>query len=216
MFTMSASPPDMSLEWSDAGVEGAFRFLKRLWKLVATHVDAGRPDDLDLSALNDTQRELRCRVHETIAKVSDDMGRRNTFNTAIAAVIELINALYKFEVQSAQDRALMQEALEAVTLLLAPIVPHICHELWQQLGHSGTVVEAAWPQVDADALVRAEIELVVQVNGKVRGRVKVPAAADKATVEALAKTDANVQRYIEGKPIRKLIVVPQKLVNIVV
>ncbi|MBU1190860.1 MAG: leucine--tRNA ligase [Gammaproteobacteria bacterium] len=216
LFTMFASPPDMSLEWSDAGVEGAFRFLKRLWKLVAAHVDAGKCDDLDINALTDAQRELRRRVHETIAKVSDDMGRRNTFNTAIAAVMELINALSKFEDVTPQGRATVQEALEAITLLLAPIVPHISHALWQQLGHSGTVVEASWPQVDQDALVQSEIELVVQVNGKLRGRIKVPVEADNATVEALAKADDNVQRFIEGKPIRKLIVVPKKLVNIVV
>jgi leucyl-tRNA synthetase len=216
LFTMFAAPPDMSLEWSDAGVEGAFRFLKRLWKLVATHVAAGRPMDLDVNALDDAQRELRRRVHETIAKVSDDMARRYTFNTAIAAVMELINAVARFEDTSDQGRAVVQEALEAVTLLLAPIVPHACHALWQELGHSGAVVEAAWPAVDQDALVQAEIELVVQVNGKVRGRVKVPADADQATVETLAKADANVLRFIEGKPIRKLIVVPKKLVNIVV
>ena len=216
LFTMFAAPPDMSLEWSDAGVEGAFRFLKRLWKLVATHVAAGVPMDLEVNALDDTQRELRRRVHETIAKVSDDMARRYTFNTAIAAVMELINAVAKFEDTSDQGRAVVQEALEAVTLLLAPIVPHTCHALWQELGHSGAVVEAAWPAVDQDALVQAEIELVVQVNGKVRGRVKVPADADQTTVETLAKADANVLRFIEGKPIRKLIVVPKKLVNIVV
>ena len=216
LFTMFASPPDMSLEWSDTGVEGAFRFLKRLWKLVAAHVDVGKPVELDINALNDAQRELRRRVHETIAKVSDDMGRRNTFNTAIAAVMELINAVSKFEDDSMQGRAVVQDALEVVTLLLAPIVPHICHTLWQQLGHSGTVAEASWPQLDADALVQAEIELVVQVNGKLRGRITVPLEADNATVEALAKADANVQRFIEGKPIRKLIVVPKKLVNIVI
>lgn len=216
LFTMFASPPDMSLEWSDSGVEGSFRFLKRLWKLVAAHVDAGKPADLDINGLNDVQLELRRRVHETIAKVSDDMGRRNTFNTAIAAVMELINALSRFEDPSDQGRAVVQEALEAVTLLLAPIVPHISHALWQQLGHSGTVVEASWPQVDQDALVQSEIELVVQVNGKLRGRIKVPVEADNATVEALAKADENVQRFIDGKPIRKLIVVPKKLVNIVV
>ncbi|HEY9199144.1 MAG TPA: leucine--tRNA ligase [Gammaproteobacteria bacterium] len=216
LFTMFAAPPDMSLEWSDAGVEGAFRFLKRLWKLVATHLAAGKAEDLDTEALNDAQRELRRRVHETIAKVSDDMGRRYTFNTAIAAVMELINAIAKFDDTSAQGRAVVQEALEAVTLLLAPIVPHAAHALWQELGHSGAVVDAAWPEVDRDALVQSEIELVVQVNGKVRGRVKVPAEADNAAVEAQALADENVQRFIDGKPIRKLIVVPKKLVNIVV
>jgi leucyl-tRNA synthetase len=130
--------------------------------------------------------------------------------------MELINAIAKFEDASSQGHAVVQEALEAVTLLLAPIVPHACHALWQELGHSGAVVDAGWPEVDQDALVQSEIELVVQVNGKVRGRVKVPAEADQATVEALAKADENVRRFIDGKPIRKLIVVPKKLVNIVV
>jgi leucyl-tRNA synthetase len=216
LFTMFAAPPDMSLEWSDAGVEGAFRFLKRLWKLVAMHIAAGKAEDLNTAALNEAQRELRRRVHETIAKVSDDMGRRYTFNTAIAAVMELINAIARFDDASVQGRAVVHEALDAVTLLLAPIVPHACHALWQELGHSGAVVDASWPEVDKDALVQSEIELVVQVNGKVRGRVKVPAEADNATVEAVALADGNVQRFIEGKPVRKLIVVPKKLVNIVV
>jgi leucyl-tRNA synthetase len=130
--------------------------------------------------------------------------------------MELINAVSKYEDDSVQGHAVVQDALEVVTLLLAPIVPHICHTLWQQLGHSGTVAEASWPQFDADALVQAEIELVVQVNGKLRGRITVPVEADNATVEALAKADVNVQRFIEGKPIRKLIIVPKKLVNIVV
>jgi leucyl-tRNA synthetase len=213
LFTMFAAPPDMSLEWSDAGVEGAFRFLKRLWKLVAMHIAAGKAEDLNTAALNEAQRELRRRVHETIAKVSDDMGRRYTFNTAIAAVMELINAIARFDDASVQGRAVVHEALDAVTLLLAPIVPHACHALWQELGHSGAVVDASWPEVDKDALVQSEIELVVQVNGKVRGRVKVPAEADNATVEAVALADGNVQRFIEGKPVRKLIVVPKKLVT---
>ncbi|MFN2309169.1 MAG: leucine--tRNA ligase [Gammaproteobacteria bacterium] len=216
LFTLFAAPPELSLEWSDAGVEGAFRFLKRLWKLVAGHLAAGRTEDLNPQSLNDPQRALRRRVHETIAKVSDDMGRRQTFNTAIAAVMELINAVSRFEDATAQGRAVVQEALEAATLLLAPLVPHTCHALWQALGHSGAVVDAAWPAVDADALVQDEIELVVQVNGKVRGRITLPVDADPAHVEAQALADQNVQRFIDGRPVRKLVVVPGKLVNIVV
>jgi len=216
LFTMFAAPPDQSLEWSDAGVEGAFRFLKRLWKLVAAHVAAGPVPALEAGTLNEAQKALRRQTHDTIAKVSDDIGRRYTFNTAIAAVMELINALSRFEDDSPQGRAVMQEACETVVLLLSPIVPHICHELWKALGHEDPVVDAAWPQPDPAARVQDEVQLVVQVNGKVRARIQVPADADREQVEAAALADANVQRFIEGKPLRKVIVVPGKLVNLVV
>ncbi|WP_297527595.1 leucine--tRNA ligase [Thiohalobacter sp.] len=216
LFTMFAAPPDQSLEWSDAGVEGAFRFLKRLWKLVAAHVAAGPVPALEAGALNEAQKALRRQTHDTIAKVSDDIGRRYTFNTAIAAVMELINALSRFEDESPQGRAVMHEACETVVLLLSPIVPHICHELWKALGHEDPVVDAAWPKADPAARVQDEIQLVVQVNGKVRARILVPAAADREQVEAAALADANVQRFIEGKPLRKVILVPGKLVNLVV
>ncbi len=216
LFTMFAAPPDQSLEWSDAGVEGAFRFLKRLWKLVAAHVAAGPAPALEAAALNAAQKALRRQTHDTIAKVSDDIGRRYTFNTAIAAVMELINALSRFEDDSPQGRAVMHEACETVVLLLSPIVPHICHELWKALGHQDAVVDAAWPQADPAARVQDEVQLVVQVNGKVRARIQVPADADRGQVEAAALADANVQRFIEGRPLRKLILVPGKLVNLVV
>ena len=216
LFTMFAAPPDQSLEWSDAGVEGAFRFLKRLWKLVAAHVAAGPVPALEAGALNEAQKALRRQTHDTIAKVSDDIGRRYTFNTAIAAVMELINALSRFEDESPQGRAVMHEACETVVLLLSPIVPHICHELWKALGHEDPVVDAAWPKADPAARVQDEIQLVVQVNGKVRARILVPAAADREQIEAAALADANVQRFIEGKPLRKVILVPGKLVNLVV
>ncbi|MBI3773502.1 MAG: leucine--tRNA ligase [Gammaproteobacteria bacterium] len=216
LFMMFAAPPEMSLEWSDSGVEGASRFLRRLWKLVHTHVAAGPASALDVNVLTDAQKTLRRAVHETIAKVSDDMGRRYTFNTAIAAVMELINTLSKFEDHSDEGRALMQEALETIVMLLSPIVPHICHELWLTLGKQGAVVDARWPKVDAAALVKDSIELVVQVNGKLRGKVQVAVNADKATVEAAALAEPNVARFIEGQTIAKVIVVPGKLVNIVV
>jgi leucyl-tRNA synthetase len=216
LFMMFAAPPEQSLEWSDAGVEGAHRFLKRLWKRVYEHLQVGSPPALEVTALNEEQKAMRRVVHETIRKVSDDMGRRFTFNTAIAAVMELLNRLNRFSDAAPQDRAVIQEALEAAVLLLAPIVPHVCHHLWQALGHDQAVIDAAWPQVDPDALVQDEIELVVQVNGKLRGRIRVPADADRQQVEEAALADANVQRFIEGKGIAKLIVVPQKLVNIVV
>jgi leucyl-tRNA synthetase len=216
LFMMFAAPPEQSLEWSDAGGEGAHRFLKRLWKRVYEHLQLGAPPALEVAVLNEEQKAMRRLVHETIRKVSDDMGRRFTFNTAIAAVMELLNRLNRFSAAAPQDRAVIQEALETAVLLLAPIVPHVCHHLWQALGHEQAVIDVAWPEVDPDALVRDEIELVVQVNGKLRGRIRVPADADRQQVEEAALGDANVQRFIEGKGIVKIIVVPQKLVNIVV
>ena len=214
LFMMFAAPPEQSLEWSDAGVEGAHRFLKRLWRLVQEHqATQARPDT---SALSDAARDLRRKTHETIAKVSDDFGRRQTFNTAIAAVMELSNDMGRFTVDSDNDRAVMQESLEAAVLLLAPIVPHISHVLWQALGHSEAVVNVPWPQHDESALVKDTIELVVQVNGKVRARIDAPASADKAALEAMARSAPNAQRFLEGMTIRKVIVVPGKLVNIVV
>ena len=216
LFMMFAAPPEMSLEWSDAGVEGAYRFVKRVWKLAHEHVARGPAAELDVASLTEAQRELRRLVHQTIAKVSDDVGRRSTFNTAIAAVMELVNALYKFDDVTPQGRSVMQEALNAVTLLLSPIAPHVCHALWHALGQEGAVVDAPWPVVDEAALARDSIELVVQVNGKLRGRVQVPAEADQSAIQAAALADANVQRFLEGKPVRKLIVVPGKLINVVV
>ncbi len=233
LFMMFAAPPEQSLEWSDSGVEGASRFLKRLWRMVSDHLEAerlagGKPGSIDVSALTETltetQRELRRKTHETIAKASDDIGRRTTFNTAIAAVMELTNAISRFpqagndaSVQhSAQDLAVAREAVEACVLLLAPIVPHACHALWHELGHDEPAIDAPWPTVDASALARDTIELVVQVNGKLRARIEVAADADKATVEAAALAAENVQRHLEGKAVRKVIVVPGKLVNIVV
>lgn len=216
LFMMFAAPPEQSLEWQDAGVEGAFRFLKRIWRLVHEHVAAGEAPLVEPSTLNAEEKELRRRVHETIAKVSDDIGRRYTFNTAIAAVMELTNALSRFRTESGQGRAVMHEALETMVLLLAPIVPHITHVLWQALGHRGAVIDAPWPKVDERALQCDSQQLVVQVNGKLRGRIEVAADADRKTVESAALQENNVQRFIEGKEVKKVIVVPGKLVNIVV
>nr|CDQ36623.1 Leucine--tRNA ligase [Virgibacillus halodenitrificans] len=215
LFMMFAAPPEQSLEWSDSGVEGAHRFLKRLWKLVADHLDAGTPAALDVAALDDDQKTLRRKTHETIAKASDDIGRRTTFNTAIAAVMELVNAVGRFEDTSPQGLAVTREALEACVLILAPIVPHACHSLWQALGHETPVIDADWPVADEAAMVKDSVELAVQVNGKLRARLEVPAAADKAAVEAQALEAENVRRHTEGKTVRKVIVVPGKLVNIV-
>ncbi|MDR5867028.1 leucine--tRNA ligase [Halomonas koreensis] len=216
LFMMFAAPPEQSLEWSDSGVEGAHRFLKRLWRLVADHLAAGAPGDLDVAALSEPQRELRRKTHETIQKATDDIGRRTTFNTAIAAVMELANALGKFDDASPRGLAVAREAVEACVLLLAPITPHACHALWAELGHAEPAIDAAWPAVDESALARDAIEMVVQVNGKLRARLDVPADADKAAIEAQAMAAENVRRHVEGKTVRKIIVVPGKLVNIVV
>ncbi len=217
LFMMFAAPPEQSLEWSDSGVEGANRFLRRLWKQVYDHLAEGREvAPLTPADLTDAQRELRLKVHETIQKVSDDIERRQTFNTAIAAIMELSNSIGRFVDASEQGRAVMREALETAVLLLSPIVPHFSHELWQQLGHEGAILEADWPKVDPDALVRASIEMVVQVNGKLRAKIKVAADADEDVILHLALAEDNVQKHMDGKTIRKKIVVPGKLVNIVV
>jgi leucyl-tRNA synthetase len=216
LFMMFAAPPEQTLEWSDEGVEGSFRFMKRLWKAVHQHVAAGPAPQLDRDALDGTQRALRRQVHETLAKVTVDIGRRRTFNTAIAAVMELMNSLGRFEDRSAQGRAVVQEGLETAVLVLSPVVPHACHVLWRELGHATAVVDARWPAVDPQALQRESIEVVVQVNGKLRGRVTVPADADESRVREAALADEGVQRYVEGKPVRKFIYVPGKLANVVV
>jgi leucyl-tRNA synthetase len=216
LFMMFASPPEQTLEWSDEGVEGSFRFMKRLWKAVHQHVSGGAAGKVDKAALDGAQRAIRRQVHETLVKVTNDLGKRRTFNTAIAAVMELMNALAKFDDASAQGRAVMQEALEIVVLVLAPVVPHACHALWRELGHAKAVIDERWPQADADALVRAELEVVVQVNGKLRSRITIAADATEAQVRELALADANVQKFVEGKSVRKFIYVPGKLANVVV
>ncbi|WP_404840919.1 class I tRNA ligase family protein [Alkalilimnicola ehrlichii] len=214
---MFAAPPEQSLEWSDSGVEGSYRFLKRLWNLVQGHVEQGVAAQVAPADLNDVQRDLRRKVHETIQKASDDIGRRYTFNTAIAAVMELTNALAKgADDTSAGGRSVLQEGLEAAVLILAPIAPHIAHTLWNALGHDEPVVDAAWPDHDPQALTRDSIELAVQVNGKLRGQIQVPADADKAACEAAALSEPNVKRFIEGKSLARVIVVPGRLVNLVV
>ena len=217
LFMMFAAPPEQSLEWSDSGVDGAHRFLKRLWKQAFDHLQTGGDVvALDTAALTDDQQALRRKVHETIQKVSDDVERRQTFNTAIAAVMELSNTIGKFVDVSDQGRAVSQEALQTAVQLLAPIVPHITHELWTALGQEGDILTAPWPQVDESALVRTSIEMVVQVNGKVRAKINVAADADKDVILHTALAEENVQKHMADKSIRKQIVVPGKLVNIVV
>jgi leucyl-tRNA synthetase len=215
LFMMFAAPPEQSLEWSDDGVQGCYRFLKRFWHAVMEHVDAGPAPALDAAGLSDVQKSLRRKTHQTIAKIGDDLGRRSSFNTAIAAAMELLNAVNRFEDASAQGRAVVHEALEAVVLMLSPMTPHVSHVLWQALGHETAVVDERWPSVDEAALELDTVELVVQVNGKLRGRVAVPADATREAIESVALADENVQRFVAGKEIRKVIVVPGRLVNIV-
>jgi leucyl-tRNA synthetase len=216
LFTMFAAPPEQTLEWSDEGVQGAYRFIKRLWKAVHEHVAAGLPKPLDKTALTDVQRAIRRQAHQTLAKVTDDIGRRRTFNTAIAAVMELLNALAKYPQSTPQDRSVMQEALEIAVLGLSPIIPHVTHAMWRELGHATALIDEKWPAVDAAALEQSTIELVVQVNGKLRARITVAADADEKTVRETALADPNVQKFVGSGTIRKVIVVPGKLVSIVV
>ena len=215
LFTMFAAPPEQTLEWSDDGVTGAHRFLRKLWTMAHAHLALGAVEPLNKATLNDGQKDLRRKTHETINKVNDDYGRRNTFNTAIAAVMELLNEVGKLSDNDAQSIAVRHEALTSAILLLSPIAPHICHSLWQALGNQEAVADAAWPILDESALVRSSIEMVIQVNGKVRGKIQVAADASKDAVEKLALEDSNVQRFTEGVTIRKIIVVPGRLVNIV-
>ena len=215
LFTMFAAPPEQSLEWSDEGVAGANRFLRRLWKLVHAHLAKGDAPALNAGKLTDDEAKVRRKTHQTIAKVSDDYGRRQTFNTAIAAVMELLNELTRLSSHAPQLIAIEREALEAAVLLLAPIAPHICHTLWNEFGHDAAVLDARWPEVDENALVESSIKLMVQVNGKVRGEIVLPADADKDSIESAALAEPNAQRFTEGKTIRKVIVVPGRLVNIV-
>jgi leucyl-tRNA synthetase len=217
LFTMFAAPPEQTLEWSDEGVQGSFRFLRRLWAITQEHIAAGEPAALEPDQLSDDQKALRRKTHETIKKVSDDYGRRQTFNTAIAAVMELINEVSRHaDRSSAQGLAVEREALSTAVLVLAPCVPHISHTLWNSFGNEGSVMNASWPQVDEDALIQDSIQYVVQVNGKLRGKVDVAADASKDEVESAAMADENVQRFTAGLTIRKVIVVPGKLVNVVV
>ena len=215
LFMMFASPPDASLEWSDSGVEGSHRFLKRVWRLAHAHVGQGLPGTLDIASLTDEQKVIRRAIHQAIKQASQDVGQHHKFNTAVAQVMTVMNVLEKAPQVTEQDRALLQEGLETVALVLAPITPHISHELWNQLGHAGAIIDAAWPTLDESALVQDTLQLVIQVNGKLRGHIEMPASASREEVEAAARVNENVLRFTEGLTIRKVIVVPGKLVNIV-
>ena len=214
LFMMFASPADMTLEWQESGVEGANRFLKRVWKLVNEHASKGAAETVDVSALSSAQKVLRRDVHKTIAKVSDDIGRRQTFNTAIAAIMELMNKLAKAPQESVQDRAILDEALKAVVRMLYPMTPHISYEMWEALGESN-VDSATWPTFDEAALVEDEKTIVVMINGKLRAKLTVAADATEEQVKELGLNDENAVKFLDGLTIRKVIYVPGKLLNIV-
>ncbi len=221
LFVMFAAPPEHSLEWSDTAVEGSFRFINKLWRLVDDFADQfSEPDkskaSLDQGNLTEEQSVLRRKLHETIKKVTDDMGRRFTFNTAIAANMELTNQLQSFDDFSESGKAVYLEVLEAIVLMLAPIVPHVSHVMWYRLGNQQAVYEVQWPVVDLNALKKDSIDLVVQVNGKKRATINLPTVAEKQQIEAAALNDENVKKFVEDKNIIKVIVVPGRLVNIVV
>ena len=216
LFMMFASPAEMTLEWQESGVEGAKRFLGRVWNLVYEYSQNPAKTALDVTALSSDQKALRRDVHKTIAKVSDDIGRRQTFNTAIAAVMELMNKLTRAPLESEQDRAVMAEALSAVVRMLYPITPHICFELWKALGNESNIDHAEWVKADEAAMVEDEKLIVVQVNGKVRGKVTVAADADEEIVKTVAFADENVKKFTDNTQIVKVIYVPGKLLNVVV
>ena len=216
LFSMFAAPPEQSMEWSDAGVEGAWRFLKRLWQQVQDHVESGDPGVLDPAALDDDALAMRRRVHETIAKTTDDYSRRYTFNTAIAAIMECSNYLSRFRAVDADTLAVAREGWESLVRLIAPITPHIGQALWNQLGRPGDILAAGWPELDESALAQQRVTIVVQVNGKVRGRIEAAPGSDRDSLQQAALAEENVARFVEDKTVRKVIVVPDKLVNIVV
>ena len=214
LFMMSAAPPELALEWSDDGVQGAHRFLRRLWTAVDNH-DSVLKLDLSLD-FNEKQKALRYKTHKTIRKVTDDIGRRYKFNTAIAAVMELLNAINKFKNENQEGKVVIQEALESIVLLLSPITPHICHALWGELGHKEALIYSSWPKMDESVLVKNEVELIIQVNGKLRSRITVDIDTPQETIEAMVVADKNVLRHVEEKLIKKMIYIKGKLVNVVV
>src|SRR5688572_6248112 len=222
LFMMFTAPPEQTLEWSEEGVQGSFRFIRRLWKAVHDQVSAPPPADaititeFDKNKFNAEQKELRRVAHSTLAKVTDDIGRRRSFNTAVASVMELLNAISKFDSSTLAGRVVAHEALEIAVLCLSPMIPHVTHELWIQLGHDTALATERWWKPDAEALVQDSIEISVQVNGKMRARVSIPAEADQDAAVKIALGDANVQKFMEGKPVKKAIYVKGKLVNVVV
>ena len=216
LFTMFAAPPEQSLEWSDAGLEGSQRFIKRFWKQVRQHLNAPAAPALQADQLSQQQQDMRRKTHETIQKVSDDIERRTTFNTAIAAIMELSNTTAKFTDMSDQGRAVRAESLSTAVLLMSPFTPHLCHTLWQAFSDTDVILKTPWPAVDEGALVKSNIDMMIQVNGKLRSKITIDANMDRDTIQHLALADEKVQGFITDLAVRKIIVVPNKLVNIVV
>ncbi|WP_029919220.1 leucine--tRNA ligase [Nevskia soli] len=216
LFMMFTAPPEQTLEWSDAGIDGAARFLRRVWKLVYEHTQQGAVQPLDVVALSADQKELRRKLHDSLARIGNDFERRFNFNTAIAACMELVNAVSRFDDTSPNGCAVMQEVLDALVRVLSPIVPHITHQLWFALGHARPVIDAAWPQAEASARVADTVLLVVQINGKRRSEITVPSDAGKDQIVEAALADENAQKFLAGQPLKKTVVVPGKLVNFVV
>ena len=216
LFMMFASPPEQSLEWSDTGVEGSFRFLKRVWKAAHEHLEQGAVAAYSGGELSAPAKALRLQLHLTIQKIDDDYGRRKTFNTAIAAVMELLNALGKFDEKTPAARAVAQEVLEAMALLISPITPHISQAMWSALRPGSDLLDQPFPRADAAAMVQDEIELMIQVNGKLRGNLLVAKATDNAQLEKLALAHEAVQKLLAGGSAKKVIVVPGRLINVVI
>jgi leucyl-tRNA synthetase len=220
MAMMFAAPPEQSFEWSEHGVDSASRWLRRLWKMAAeflvAEAGAGPSEAVDPQTLNEAQKDLRRIVHETINKAADDYGRRLTFNTVVSAVMSMINAVAKFEDHSPQGQAIIAEALNAAVLILSPITPHICHRLWQELNQGQMIEDAVWPDVDHNALEKRLVQLVIQVNGKLRGKLEASPGATQESVAEMARDIENVSKYLQAKEVRKVIFVPDKLINFVV
>ena len=218
LFMMFTSPPEQSLEWSDTAINGSYRFLKKLWKLIKTHQDSIKdiPSISSNEKFNGNQNKLRRKTHQTISKVTDDIGRRYTFNTAIAAVMELVNEVSAFNVDDELDQKVIKEAIESILLLLSPIVPHICHQLWLDINHDQPIIDARWPKYDSSLLKSETSLIVVQVNGKLRSKLEVDASISEDELKSMALSDEKVVRFIDGNEIKKIIVIPEKLVNIVV
>ena len=214
LFMMSAAPPELALEWSDAGVQGAYRFLNRLWNAIDSHeIIKNKNFSWELS---ESQKNLRFKVHSTIKKVTDDIGRRYKYNTAIAGIMELLNTLNKYQPVSPECDILKQEAFEAIVKLLSPITPHICHALWQKLGKEDPLIYASWPNYDENILKRKEIEIIIQINGKLRGKLNIDVDSKQKELESMVMSNDKIIKFLDGKSVKKFIYVKGKLINVVI
>jgi leucyl-tRNA synthetase len=218
LYILFAAPPELSMEWSETGIEGPHRFLLRVWRVVQKHAAAGLKRRSDFSGLSENGAALRRKVHQTIARVTSDIDERIHLNTAVAALMELTNEIYRVDetLQGAGDAATLAEALDTIVLLLSPFAPHACEQMWADLGHPRSLVDEPWPKADEAALKETSVQVAVQVNGKVRGRVSVPAGADEETHKSLALSDSAVKVHTDGKTLVKSIIVTGRLINLVV